>query len=327
MDKAREWVSRLKASVQRAYLGPEENIDLLLVALIAGGHVLLDDVPGVGKTTLARALAMSLGLGFERIQCTPDLLPTDILGVNYFNQKTQDFEYRPGPVLTNILLADEINRATPRTQSALLEAMQESQVTVAGVTRPLPRPFLVLATQNPIEMQGTYPLPEAQLDRFLLRLSLGYPGREAEKAMVLRYGAEAAPDVAPMLGGGEVLELQRQADGIFVSEAVLGYILDLVEASRSNPSLSLGASPRASLSLYRAARALAVVEGRDHVLPDDVKRLAAPVLAHRVILSPQARMRGTQAEEAIAAAVAAVPVPAEPVRVQGRMDAAGPVKP
>lgn len=313
MSGATNMLGRLKASIEQSYLGPEENIELLLVALLAEGHVLLEDVPGVGKTTLARALAASLGLDFERIQCTPDLLPTDILGVNWYNQKTQDFEYRAGPVLTNILLADEINRATPRTQSALLEAMQEGQVTVGGSTRPLPKPFLVMATQNPVEMQGTYPLPEAQLDRFLLRLSLGYPGRTAERNMVLRYGTETVPHTGPVLSARDVLDLQALTGQAFVSDAVLDYILELVAATRSRSDLALGASPRASLSLYRAARALAVIKGRDYVLPDDVKQLAVPVLAHRLMVAASARVKGTRAEEVVASLLTEVPAPVEPV--------------
>lgn len=313
MSGATDKLVELKASVRQSYLGPEENIDLLLVGLLAEGHVLVEDVPGVGKTTLARALAASLGLSFQRIQCTPDLLPTDILGVNWYNQRTQDFEYRPGPILTNILLADEINRATPRTQSALLEAMQEWQITVGGTTRPLPRPFLVIATQNPVEMQGTYPLPEAQLDRFLLRLSLGYPGQAAERDMVLRYATKGAPHAEPVLGGQDVLDLQSRAREVFVHSAVLDYILELVAATRSRAELALGGSPRASLALYRSVRALAVLRGRDYVLPDDVKQLAVPVLAHRLMVSAPARVKGTRAEKVVESLLAEVPAPVEPV--------------
>jgi MoxR-like ATPase len=302
----------LQASIARVIVGKPETIELLLVALLTHGHVLLEDVPGLGKTTLAKALARSLGVTFQRIQFTPDLLPSDITGVSVFNQKTGNFEFRPGPLMANIVLADEINRAGPRTQSALLEAMEERQVTVDAVTRALPQPFLVLATQNPIELEGTFPLPEAQLDRFLLRLSLGYPSSDEERD-ILRHFRDADPlsELTPAATGADILSLRQEVRTIHVSEPIETYILNLVRATRSDSALALGASPRGSLALYRTAQALAAIRGRTFVIPDDVQALAAPVLAHRIMPSSQARLRGKAIADILKAVIERVPVPVE----------------
>jgi MoxR-like ATPase len=302
----------IRDNVGRVIVGKVETTTLLLVALLCEGHVLIEDVPGVGKTTLAKALARSLDLAFQRIQFTPDLLPSDVTGLSYFNQKTQEFQFRPGPIFANLVLADEINRATPRTQSALLEAMEERQVTSDGETRKLPRPFLVLATENPIELEGTFPLPEAQLDRFLLRVSLGYPSRDEEAAIARRFqDANPLDDLEPTLPADEIAELERICRRVFVSEAVEGYLVDLVRATRDQAGVELGASPRATLALFRAGQALAAIDGRDHVLPDDVKRLALPVLGHRLILSVQGRFSGHRASDIVAEVLQRVPVPVE----------------
>jgi MoxR-like ATPase len=308
----REVAERVRANVGRVIVGKDEVTSLLLVALLCEGHVLLDDVPGVGKTTLAKALARSLDLSFQRIQFTPDLLPTDVTGLSYFNQKTQEFQFRPGPIFANLVLADEINRATPRTQSSLLEAMEERQVTSDGETRRLPRPFFVLATENPIELEGTFPLPEAQLDRFLLRLKLGYPSREEERQIARRF-QETNPldDLGAVVAADELIDLSRTCRHVFVSEAVEGYLIDLVRATRQQAGVALGASPRATLALFRASQALAAIQGRAHVLPDDVKRLAEPVLAHRLILAAQGRLDGRAAGDVVRLVLDEAPVPVE----------------
>jgi len=302
----------LLANIGRVIVGQAQATELLLVALLSQGHVLLEDVPGLGKTTPAKALARSLGCSFQRLQFTPDLLPSDITGVNVFNQKASDFEFRPGPVMAHIVLADEINRAGPRTQSALLEAMEERQVTVDGVTRPLPRPFMVIATQNPIELEGTFPLPEAQLDRFQLRLSLGYPV-EAEEREILRRFRTSDPlsEITPVVDGEDITRLSGEVRHVHVSEAVESYILALVQSTRSSPALALGASPRGSLALVRCGQALAAVRGRDFVSPDDVQSLIVPALAHRLVPSGQSRLRGKAVADVLHELVEKIPVPVE----------------
>ena len=303
---------RLRENIQKVIVGKAEVINLALVAVLCEGHILLEDVPGIGKTTLARALAASLGCTFRRIQFTPDLLPTDVTGLNWFNQKEQAFEYRPGPIMSQVILADEINRATPRTQSALLEAMQESQVTVDGVTRPLPRPFLVLATQNPVELEGTFPLPEAQIDRFLLRIAIGYPDVEEENAILERFRlSDPLPDLEAVATAEEIVSLQARRRQVRVEDSVRAYIVQVARATREHREIELGASPRATMALYQAAQAWAAIEGRDFVLPDDVKDIAPHVLTHRLMISPQARLRGRQPDELVASIVESVPVPVE----------------
>jgi len=307
-----EGVNKIVDNVERVIVGKREAIELLMVALLCEGHVLIEDVPGTGKTTLARATARSLGCAFSRIQFTPDLLPADVTGIHYFNQKTSQFEYRPGPIVANIVLADEINRATPRTQSCLLEAMQERQVTTDGETRPLPRPFLVLATQNPVELEGTFPLPEAQLDRFLLKVTLGYPSAEEEAAILLRFERQNPLDsLSSVMEASELLELQRLSRLVVVERSVRDYILGIARATRHHPAISLGASPRASLNLYMACQALAAVRGRGFVIPDEAKHLAVPVLAHRLLLRPEARLRGRSRESLVQEIVDSLPVPVE----------------
>jgi MoxR-like ATPase len=280
-------------NVERVIVGKREAIELVMVALLCEGHVLIEDVPGTGKTMLARAVAASLGLSFKRLQCTPDLLPNDITGVSVFDQRSGEFEFRPGPAFAHVLLADEINRATPRTQSALLESMGEGQVTVDGVTHALKRPFLVLATQNPIEYEGTFPLPEAQLDRFLLKLSVGYPALEEEGQILLNLQREhPIASLGQVVDGADLLALQREVWEVHVDDTVREYIVRLIHATREHPDLALGASPRGSLALFKTAQALAALRGRDFVLPDDVKPLAVPALVHRLIVRPESALRG-----------------------------------
>ncbi|MBK8795064.1 MoxR family ATPase [Caldilinea sp.] len=305
----RNFAEVLRTNVQRVIVGKRETIDTLIIALLCEGHVLLEDVPGVGKTMLARALAMSLGGEFRRIQCTPDLLPSDITGVSIFNQETRHFQFMPGPAFTNILLADEINRATPRAQSALLECMGERQVTVDGETRTLLRPFLVLATQNPIEFEGTFPLPEAQLDRFLFRVRLGYLSDVEEDAMLVALGGRhPIEQIGTVLSGDEAARLAEQVWAVHVDASVRRYIVALIQATRSHADLALGASPRGSLALYRAAQARAAIDGREFVLPDDVQAIAPLALPHRCIVRPESELRGRAAEEIIAEIVEKTPL-------------------
>lgn len=297
-------------NVERVIVGKRPIVELVLIALLCEGHVLIEDAPGTGKTMLARAIALTTGLDFKRVQCTPDLLPNDVTGVSVFNQKTREFEFRQGPAFSNILLADEINRATPRTQSALLEAMGEGQITVDGVTYPLPRPFWVLATQNPIEFEGTFPLPEAQLDRFLMRLSLGYPDLTDEDAMMQRQQmAHPIDTLKQAVDGSRLPELQRQVRKVHVVENVRRYILDVIHATRMHTSLALGASPRGSLALFHAGQAYAALSGRDFVIPDDVKHVAAVCLAHRMTVNPESALGGETTESVIRELLKETPVP------------------
>ena len=293
MDEVQEFTNQVIENVEKVIIGKRPAIELVMVALLCEGHVLLEDVPGSGKTMLARSIATSLGIGFKRIQCTPDLMPNDVTGVSIFNQKNSEFEFRPGPIFVNILLTDEINRATPRTQSALLEAMQEQQVTVDGVTRELPRPFLVLATQNPIEYEGTFPLPEAQLDRFLMRISLGYPDSKDERQILINLRREhPITRLEKVVDGHRLLPLQKQVWDVHVDDTLQAYIVAIAAATRRHMDLSLGISPRGSLALFKTAQALAAIRGRDHVIPDDIKYLVFATLSHRLILKPEAELRG-----------------------------------
>ena len=301
---------KISANVERVILGKHAEVELALIALLCQGHLLIEDVPGVGKTMLARALAKSLGCTFKRIQFTPDMLPTDVTGVSVFNQKTREFEFRPGPVHAQIVLTDEINRATPKTQSALLECMEEHQVTVDGITYPMPQPFLVLATQNPIEYEGTFPLPEAQLDRFMLRIHLGYPAPKDEMAILdAQQFAHPINEIAQVASAEELMNAQRAVKGVYVDALVKEYILALVEATRKHPDIYLGASPRGSLALYKTAQTRAAIEGRDYVIPDDIKALAEPALAHRLIVGPAARLKNVDARAVADELIHSVAVP------------------
>lgn len=302
--------NKIIGNMSRVIVGKENSIELLMVALIADGHVLLEDIPGVGKTLIAKSLAKSIGASFKRVQFTPDLLPSDITGFNVYDQRKGEFVFQFGPVMTHVLLADEINRTIPRTQSSLLESMEERQVTVDGKTYALPHPFFVMATQNPIDLEGTFPLPEAQLDRFLLRVHLGYPGQDEEVAILKRFQEnDPLQRLDAVAQPQEVSRLQEIRRGIHVSEPVRKYITDVVRATRDNPSCHLGASPRGSLGLMRAGQAMALLRQRDYVLPDDIKHLALPVLAHRLILHEEVRLQGRSQEQVVEEIIGTIPVP------------------
>jgi len=312
ITKIKETTDELAANINRVIVGKGEVIKLVLVALFCEGHVFIEDVPGIGKTMLAKATAKSLDCSFKRIQFTPDLLPSDVTGIYYFNQKNSEFEFRPGPIFANIVLADEINRATPRTQSCLLEGMQERQVTVDVETMPLPRPFMVIATQNPVELEGTFPLPEAQLDRFLLRVRLGYPDSDEENTILTRFQEEnPLGSLEPVIKASELIQFQKLCRRVYVEQSVRNYIIAITRATRDHKGISLGASPRASLNLYLASQAMAAINGRDYVIPDDVKRLAVPVLAHRIIVKTETGIRGHSAETIIKEILDEIPVPVE----------------
>jgi MoxR-like ATPase len=300
----------LVENISSVIVGKKKAIELALVSLFSRGHILIEDVPGVGKTMLARSIAVTTGCEFRRLQFTPDLLPSDVTGASIFNQKSENFEFRPGPIMAQIVLADEVNRATPKTQSALLEAMGERQVSVEGITHFLPEPFMVMATQNPIEYEGTFPLPEAQLDRFFMRISLGYPTPEEEVAIMdRREASDPIESLQPACSPSDILDIQKQADAIYINELVKEYIVDLANATREHKEAALGVSPRASLNLMKGAKAMAMLRGRDYVVPDDVKAIAEGVMAHRVLLSPSARMRGVTQQAIVSEILNAVPVP------------------
>jgi MoxR-like ATPase len=310
-DDAGVFFAALSVRIDTRLFGVREALGQLLIGILTDAHVLIEDVPGVGKTTLIRMLASALGLRFARVQFTPDLMPSDITGTSVLNLKTQEFEFRPGPVFTEVLLADEINRATPKTQAALLEAMQERQVTVDGVTYPLPDPFFVLATQNPVELEGTFPLPEAQLDRFLLRVGMGYPEAEDEERILTMGRESRVIPSTPLPDAPDLADLRRLVDRVRLEQPVRRYIVDLARATRSHPDLQVGASPRSVEHMGDAVRARAFLDGREYVLPDDVKSLAAPVLTHRMVLTTDARIRDRRPEEVLADVLEQVPVPVE----------------
>ena len=304
--------SRIQKNIEQVIVGKSDVVTLVLVAVLCEGHLLIQDVPGTGKTMLARAIARSFGCSFRRVQGTPDLLPSDITGTHVFNQQTSAFQFRPGPIMAQIVLVDEINRATPRTQSALLEAMQERQVTVEGETMTLARPFLVMATQNPVELEGTFPLPEAQLDRFLMQVSLGYPSREEDRLILRRFREEdPLENLEPVTESDELLELQRLIRKVHVAPPVEDYLTALIHATRSHQAVELGASPRAMLALYRTSQGLAALRGRSYTIPDDVKELAFPVLIHRIIPKAQSHLRGQTAKDILRDVIDSVPIPVE----------------
>jgi MoxR-like ATPase len=312
LAQVQEHAGRILDEVERAVVGKRDALELVLLGLLADGHVLIEDYPGLAKTLIARSFAQVTGMDFARVQFTPDLMPSDVTGSSIFNQRTSDFEFRPGPIFTNLLLADEINRAPPKTQAALLEAMQERQVTIEGKTHLLARPFVVLATQNPIEYEGTYPLPEAQLDRFLLRIGVGYPDREGETEVLRRRLERRADelDLVPVLDPAGLVEMQRALESIHVSEVVVGYVVDVVAATRSDGSVQVGASPRGSLAILKLARGRALLNGRDFVTPDDVKAVAVPALAHRLMLRPELWVQRIRPDDIVRRVLERVPTPA-----------------
>jgi len=315
MNEVQAVTDSLVGNVERVIIGKRGVIELVTIGLLSQGHILIEDVPGVGKTMLARALAKSLGCSFRRIQFTPDMLPSDVTGVSIFNQKTREFEFRPGPIMAQIVLTDEINRATPKTQASLLEAMQELQVTVDGVTYPLPRPFLVMATQNPIEYEGTFPLPEAQLDRFLMRIRLGYPSPNDEVAILdSQQYVHPLTRIEQVVGVEELTSAQEKLKDVYVDPLVKRYIVDIITQTRRHPDIYLGASPRGSLALYRTGQTRAAILGRDYVIPDDIKELAAATLAHRLIISPSARLKDVTGEAVMREVLSTLPVPGAHVR-------------
>ena len=311
MQVTQRFAQLLKQNVGKVIVGKESAIELLMIAVLCRGHVLIEDVPGVGKTTLASALARSLDCSFKRIQFTPDITPSDITGFSIANFKTGELEYRPGMIMSQIVLADEINRTSPKTQSSLLEVMEEGQVSVDGTTYAMPQPFIVLATQNPVDFVGTYPLPEAQLDRFFMRVSIGYPTAEEETDILERYtsGKKPMEELRPICTSSDILRLQQEVEGVHTSREVRAYISNIAAASRRNGALQLGVSTRAAISLLRASQACAILDGRDYVAPEDVQKMAEPVLAHRLVLSPEARMRNMTAERVLAGVMQSVQVP------------------
>ena len=312
VGKIQTFGGKVKENVEKVIIGKGDVVELVILALLCEGHVLIEDIPGVGKTVLAKSIARSLGCSFHRIQCTPDLLPSDITGTYIFNQKTADFEFRPGPIMAQIVLTDEINRTTPRTQSALLEAMQERQVTAEGETKMLPRPFMVLATQNPIEQEGTFPLPEAQLDRFLIKIKIGYPSAEDDKKLLARFRQDdPLDDLKPVVSAEELMRMQAACREVHVAADVEDYIIRLVHATREHPSLQLGASPRAMLALYHTSQVMAALRGRSFVIPDDVKYLTVCTLSHRIIPKAESSLRGNSAEQALKEIIDSVSVPVE----------------